>query len=917
MVSVMGVRVHAQMLDLPSSKQLVADVPGHPQRLNSLPMSMAVSPDGRYVVTVNAGYGTIASGEKQSLAVMDTQTGVVVDQPEARTFMKAKQTFYSGLAFSADGRRLYVSLSSLTDPVGDAAPGVKGKTGSGIAVYTFAEGKAVWEKMLRIPMQRLAAGRRTKLVGGADGVLGVPFPAAIAVLPGERLLVADNLSDDVLLMDAVSGEVLKRFDVAESDVVPSVYPIAVAVTKDGAKGFVALWNGSEVVELDLRRGVVGRKLALMKPSGATVSGSHSCALEMSADGKTMYVALSNRDAVAAVDVAAFSLRGYFNTRLPGQTYFGAQPEAIALSAKGDRMYVANAGSNAVAVFETAKVGRGKGMTEAIGFMPTEWMPTAVAVSAGKLYVATGKGRGTGANNFAEKAVPEVERTLKAFAYIPTLLYGSLAAVELSSFDREMARWSEEVMVSNRMRAAQETIGGSGGRIKHVIYILKENRTYDQIFGDLRQGGKAVGNGDARLTMYGEAVTPNLHKLALQFGVLDNFYDSAEVSAGGHVWSEAAITSDYVEKGWQQNYRGKQRGYDFESMVSEGIPLLQGIPDVSDPAGGYIWGNVAAHGKSLFQFGEYVPTMFCDSKKKREDRDGPYFDGVYCEHPEIAPGGKIPEEWGGGVNKWPWGIPRMVKNTAGKPEFVGHAAMDFPDFNLRVPDQIRVDIFLRYFAKWEAERKAGGVGMPDFVMIDLPNDHTDGTKVGGPTPKASVADNDLAVGRLVEAVSHSKYWEDTAIFVVEDDAQNGGDHVDAHRSIALAISKYAPSGAGGAAQVDSKFYTTVSMIRTMESLLGLPPMNNNDAFAPLMSAEFAGEGTQGVFTADVRNRENGLIYAANPKSAPGAKASAKMDFSRPDRVDERALNLILWRDAMGDVPVPPMLTRRLKAKKDDD
>ena len=920
MVSLMGAGAVAQVVNLPSSKQLVADVPGSPQRLNSLPMSMVVSADGRYVVTVNAGYGTIASGEMQSLAVMDTRTGVVVDQPEPRTFMRAKQTFYSGMAFSMDGRHLFVSLASLTDPVGDAVPGLKGKTGSGVAVYGFAGGKLTWERMIAIPLQKLAAGRKTKLIGGADADLGVPFSAGLALVPmatGEGLLIADDLSDDVLLVDAASGKVLTRFDVSENDAVPSVYPVDVVVAKDGSRAFVALWNGSEVVELDLKRGLVGRKLALLKPSGATTPGSHPCALKLSPDARTMFVALSNRDAVAAVDVSGsnFTLRGYFDARLPGQTYFGAQPESVAVSANGERIFVANAGSNAVAVFDTRELNRGKGMVMAHGFIPTDWMPTVVALNNGKLFVATAKGRGTGPNNFAEKAQPGIDRTLRPFAYIPTLLYGSLAEIDVAGIEKELPRWTEEVITANRMRAAQESIafaGGAKGRIKHVIYILKENRTYDQIFGDLKQSGKPVGNGDARLTMYGEEVTPNLHKLALQFGVMDNFYDSAEVSAGGHVWSEAAITSDYVEKGWQQNYRGRQRGYDFESVVSEGLPMLQGIPDIAEPAGGYIWANAAAHGKNIYQFGEYVPTYFCNLKKKRDDRDGPIFDGVFCEHPEIATGEKIPEEWGGGVNNWPWGIPRMVKDVAGKPELVGHAALDYPDFNLRVPDQIRVNIFLRYFDKWVAEG-----GLPEFVMIDLPNDHTEGTRAGGPTPKASVADNDLAVGRLVEAVSHSKYWEDTAIFVVEDDAQNGGDHVDAHRSIALAISKYAASGVGGGAAVNSKFYTTVSMIRTMESLLGLPPMNNNDAFAPLMGVEFSGDGAQKAFVADVRNRENGLIYMANAKAAPGARASAKMDFRQPDRADEGALNMILWRDAMGDVPPPPMMKRKLKAKKDND
>jgi DNA-binding beta-propeller fold protein YncE len=209
-------------------------------------------------------------------------------------------------------------------------------------------------------------------------------------------------------------------------------------------------------------------------------------------------------------------------------------------------------------------------------------------------------------------------------------------------------------------------------------------------------------------------------------------------------------------------------------------------------------------------------------------------------------------------------------------------------------------------------------MPNYITLRLPDDHTAGTTVGGPTPKSSVADNDLAIGRVAEAVSHSAYWDDTAIFILEDDAQNGADHVDAHRSLALVISKYSPRGADGGAFVDSRFYSTVSVIRTMESLLGLPPMNNNDALASLMGSMFSGPGDQKPFAAETVNRENGLIYTANAKNAVGAKESAKMDFTHADRADPRKLNVILWKDAMGDAPVPAQLTQKeKKAKKDDD
>jgi DNA-binding beta-propeller fold protein YncE len=917
----------AQAIDLPTSKQILPPVPGSPQRINSLPISMAVSPDRRYMVTVNAGYGTYESRYMQSLSVLDTKTGKVEDFPDDWTVVGAKQTLYSGLAFSGDGSKVYASLGSETDPQGDG----RKKMGSGVIVYGFHDGKIAREKMLTIPMQQLAPGRKTLLVGGVEGDKGVPFPAAIAVLgkPGaEKLLVAGNLSDDVLLMDAVTGAVERRFDLSETNAVPSVYPIALAVTKDQTRAFVALWNASEVVELDLKKGSVGRKLALLKPTVATAAGTHPVVLELAPDEKTMYVALANRDAVAAVslDKGRFALKGYFDTRLPGQSYFGAEPDALAVSPDGKRLYVGNAASDAVAVLDTTKLTPKtacRGMVEPSGFVPTEWMPTAMTIVDGKLYVATAKGKGTGPNNFPQRVTPETQTRYgkSKFTYIGTLIYGSIASMDIAEVEKALPRLTAEVLESNRMKAAEEKIkfhDGSDSRIRHVVYIIKENRTYDQVFGDLEQNGKRVGNGDASLTMYGNDVTPNQHAMALQFGVLDNFYDSGEVSGDGHVWSMAAIGTDYLERTWEQDYRGSQRTYDFEGVVANGYPLLQNIPDVNEPSSGYLWGNLAKNSKTYYNFGEYISSTFCDVKKSGSSQEGPLLEGLKCAKPTIKPGEEIPAAWGGGVNKWPWPIPMVAKNIPTKPELVGHFAEEQPDFNLRIPEQIRAEVFLKHFSGWVKDRESGKDTMPNFIILRMGNDHTAGTTPGGPTPRSSVADNDLAIGRAVDAVSHSAYWDDTAFFILEDDAQNGADHVDAHRSLALVVSKYSPKQTDGNAFVDSRFYSTVSMIRTMETLLGLPPMNNNDAFSSMMSPQFTGAGDQAPFEANYVNRDNGLIYTANPKTAAGAKESQKMDFVHADRADPVKLNVILWMDAMGEKPVPPMLLeKRKKAKKDDD
>ena len=949
----------AQQIDLPTSKQLIGEIPGHPQRLNSLPMSMAVSPDGRYVVTVNAGFGVFESNYDQSLAVLDTQTGALADFPDSRTLARfAKQTLYSGLAFSRDGSRLYASMGSLTDPLGDG----KENTGSGIVVYSFNAGKIAPQRFIHLPLQQLAPGRATRLIGETNGDKGVPFPAAIAVLgppAAEKLLVAENLSDDVLLLDAATGAIDHRFDLAESDAVPSTYPIDIAVAKDGARAFVALWNASEIVELDLVHGVVGRKLLLLKPSSPIAPGTHPCAFQLSPDGRTLYVALANRDAIAAVNIASgqFAIKGYFDTRLPAQSYFGAEPEALAINADGSRLYAANAITDAIAVIDTMKLkskAARKGFVEPIGFIPTEWMPMSMAFvpspSGGALYVATAKGKGTGPNNAPQ---PETEESRKrgvhlATTYIATLLYGSLAALPAAQIEQNLPAWTQLVIESNRMKAAQEKLPfahGAPNPIHHVIYIIKENRTYDQIFGDLQQNGRPVANGDPSLTMYGQSITPNLHKLALQFGVLDNFFDSGEVSGDGHVWSTAAIGTDYLEKTWQQSYRGSQRTYDYEGVVANGYPLLQKIPDVNEPASGYLWGNLAAHHNSYYHFGEFISTTFCNEARVADPQLGPLLQGSACARKAVAPGDPLPAEWGGGTNQWPWSIPLIAANVATKPELVGHFAPESPDFELRVPDQIRVEVFLRHLQGWLADLQAGHDTMPAFILLRLPNDHTAGTTPGGPTPKSSVADNDLAVGRAVEAISHSPFWPSTAFFILEDDAQNGADHVDAHRSLAVVVSKYSPHGplTAGTPQtaaahltagasltaaapysaatpfIDSRFYSTVSVVRTMETLLGLPPMNNNDAFSSLISTLFTGPGDQPPFTADTSNRDNRLIYTANQKTAPGAAESQKMDFRHADRADAQKLNVILWKDAMGAAPIPALLKQRHKkpAKDDDD
>ena len=916
----------AQSLNLPTSKQLLQPVPGAPKPLNSLPMAMAWSPDHRYLAIVNAGYGTFESNYSQSIAILDAVSGVVRDFPDDRTGVEASQTLYSGLAFSADGKYLYASMDSLSAPQG----GKPNQTGNAIAVYGFADGAIKPERLIPISLQTLGAGRSQNDLGHpVPRGMAIPLPTGLAVLPGpdgkEQILVADNFSDDVLLVDAASGAVVRRFDLAENAVVPSTYPIAIVVTADHLRAFVALWNGSSVVELDLKSGTVKAKLPLMPGARPTDPSSHPAALVFSPDEKRLYVALANRDAVAVINLhgAHMTLGGTYDTRLPGQSYFGAMPDALVLSADGANLYVSNSGSNAVAVFRTRGKLDAKTPQRAAGFIPTEWYPTAVSVRDGQLFIATAKGKGTGPNAAPQRILDSItDAKLRRLAwrphtYIATMLYGSLASIDLKSAETDLAKLSDAVVTSNRIVKSQEHLKFAGGSnpIHHVIYIIRENRTFDQVLGDL-----GVGDGDPSLTMYGQKITPNLHKLALQFGVLDNFYDSGEVSGDGHVWSTAAITNDYMEKTWQQSYRGGERSYDYEGMVENGFPLAEGIADINEPDSGYLWTDLARHGKTLYHFGEFIATRFCNDQgeipKEPTPRNGtPEPAPMDCTNPVIHLGGEVPANYGGGKSPYPWNIPLIAKNVPTKPELEGNFDPAYPDFNLQFPDQLRMEEFLVKFHGWEHDRAEGHDTMPAFVMLRFANDHTAGTSPGSPTPEASIADNDLAVGRTVEALSHSKYWDDTALFMLEDDAQDGADHVDAHRSVALVVSKYAPKAA--APTVQHEFYTTVSVLRTMEDLLGVPPMNNNDAFAPLMQPLLSGTGDQPEFLADYSNRDNQLIYTANKADAVGAKESSKMDFRHEDRADPRKLNVILWRDARGNAPVPSMLLHPKSAHKDAD
>jgi hypothetical protein len=903
-------------INLPTSKMLTVPAPGRIGNTNSFPVTMVVSPDGHYAALLNDGYGTQETMAHQSISVLNLKTNQIVEYPDARLSDEAHQSYFIGLAFSSDGKHLDASMGSLTDPTGAKA----GNTGNGIAVYSFAAGKVAPERFIPIAPQPLSTGKKLAVGIKSAPHTAVPYPAGLALISDggkDKLLVANNLSDNAVLLDPATGKILQTFDLSTSDLVPSSYPYTCVATRDGRRGWCSLWNASQVAELDLTSGKVVRRIDLKKPDNPLAPGSHPTAMLLSLDEKILYVALSNVDSVAAIFTPSGSITRYFATVPSMQKYRGGYPTALAQSSDGRFVFAASSSLDAVAVLDTTSPYTFDSPLPdfALGFIPTDWYPSALAVHGDDLLIATAKGEGARANKDMGKTSDEMRH--REHPYIPTLIRGSVARLNVTSTLERLEQLTEVVEHDNRLNADPGTIAFAGGQnpIKHVIYVLKENRTYDQILGDLKVGDKPVGDGDPSLNMYGADITPNEHKLALQFGVLDNFYDSGEVSGDGHLWSTAAITSDYNEKTWQIAYRGHERIYDFQGQNADEYPLEHNQPDIDDPSTGFIWDNLARNHMTYRDYGEFVSAEWCNEKRTAASpkQGTPSGQQTMCPRTVMNQGDTMPPNVGdphAGPSPFPWAVPLFSGVKASKAVLRDHFDPLYPDFQTEYPDQLRADEFMNEFGAYVKAREAHEgpeFELPQFVLLYLPDDHTGGTRPNFPRPAASVADNDLALGRVVDAVSHSVYWDDTAIFVLEDDAQDGADHVDAHRSIAFVVSKYSPGAysGGSAAQpyVEHRFYTTVNLIHTMEMLLGLPPMNQNDAYAPVMTQLFSGAGNQPAYKADYRNWKNGLILETNRKEAPGAKVSSKMDFSRPDAAGAARLNRVLWQDRKGSAPMP--------------
>ena len=819
------------------------------------PQALALSPDGKSLVTaglthelvvVNPATGTIS----QHVAFpSDKIQEEVPVSTEILDSTKKPQLSFTGLVFSPDGSRIY-----LANVNGD--------------LMVFGLGKSnVISPLYSLPLPPAYAPRRTN-----------DIPAGIAVSrDGKKIYVALNLSNRLAELDAATGKVLRLWDVG-------VAPFDVVLA--GHKIYVSNWGGRRpdadsvtgpagrgtLVRVDERSiasegsvSIIDLNSDLPTPNSGHLTGLHAGALALSPNGKFLVVANADSDTLSVIDTRTDNIVETICARQNPGDPFGAQPNALAFDQSGRKLFVCNGTQNAVAVFQFKP-----GESKLLGLIPAGWFPGAIAFDARqkKIYVANIKGIG------AKKEKPRTGLGA-GFGRNTKQYTGSLTLVPVPS-EKELAAFTKTALANlrypllaqaklppreNQLPQPVPERVGEPGVIQHVIYIIKENRTYDQVLGDVTNG-----NGDAGLCVFGERVTPNQHRFAHDFVLLDNTYCSGILSADGHNWADSGIATDYVERefaGWPRSYPSGGGADDRDALAYS-------------PAG-FIWNNALAHGKTICDFGEFAGSI---SHWKNPGHKGkPHFLDYY-------------NQFLNGTDDLVIGCepdleslrPYLMTNTVG--------------WDLDIPDVFRAAQFIKELKKFEAADN-----LPNLTILWLPNDHTSGTKTNSPTPRAMVADNDLAFGQIVEAVSHSKFWTNTCIFAVEDDPQNGWDHVSGYRTTAYVISPFIRRGAVVGTQ-----YNQTRLLRTMELMLGLPPMNQMDATATPMFDCFTNTPD---FTAYDAVTNNVPLDEMNPPSKKiqdaqlrkDAYVSARLPLDKPDQCPEDVLNRILWRATMGAKPYP--------------
>ena len=830
------------------------------------PNALALSPGGKLLVTSGLTNKLIvinpATAEISQRVPFpaDTATAKTVgDEPsENLNANKKSQLSFTGLAFSPDGSRIYMANVN-----GDIKVFAVGKTNDVSPLISIA-----------LPPAR--APKRTNEI-----------PTGIAVSrDGKKIYVVGNLSNRLLEMDAASGEVLRTWNVG-------VAPFDVVICKN--KIYVSNWGGRRP-DTDSVTGPAGkgtlvrvddRSIAsegsvsvidLQKTNQSEIlTGPHACALALSPNGKFLVVANAGSDTLSVIDTRTDKIVETISARQTPGDPFGAEPDALAFDKSGKTLFVCNGAQNAVALFQFRP-----GNSKMLGLIPAGWFPGGIQFDsrAKKIYVANikhignkmgrprrGFGNGPGFNTYQYDgslsliSVP-AKSELKKFTQVAlaNLRYPLLAQAKLPPRENQVP-----VPVPERV--------GEPSVFQHVIYIIKENRTYDQVLGDVTNG-----DGNLDLCAFGERVTPNQHKFVHDFVLLDNTYCCGNVSADGHNWTDTGITTDYMER----EFAGFPRSY-----PSGGDGLTTADALAYSPSG-FLWNDALAHGKSFVDFGEFATST--SGWKDRSRRDKPHFLDFY-------------RQFVNGTDELQIGCepdieslrPFLVTNTVG--------------WDLNVPDQIRSKIFRDKLREFEAADN-----LPNLTIVWLPNDHTSATKTNCPTPSAMIADNDLAFGQIIEAVSHSKFWTNTCIFAVEDDPQNGWDHVSGYRTTAYVASAYTRRGA-----VVHTQYNQTGLLRTMELMLGLPPMNQMDATATPMFDCFT---NQPDFTAFDAVTNNVPLDEMNPPPKKiqdaqlrrDALVSAKLPLDKEDQCPEDVFNRILWRAMKG--PQTPYPDWAVKAVDED-
>lgn len=781
---------------LPTGVRL--DPAGPRTDVGSLPLAAVLSPDSSHILLLLNGW------RQQGVQVVNRKTGVVtqtIDQPAA----------FIGLAFAPDGNTLYASGGN-TDVV---------------YRYNWNANKLALRDSLILRARQDPKSN------------GISYPAGLAFSRNGRLLyVAENLADSLAVFDLSTGAVVQR-------VAAGRYPYGVVVDADGIV-YVSSW-GTQAVHPFVS---TADRLVPLPP--ITVA-RHPSTLLLSANGARIFAASASTDAISVIDVKTRTVVSTLRDPTPANLGQGSAPIGLAQSRDGMRLYVTEGDNNAVAAFALSAKTAGTGSAardSLLGRAPVGWYPAAILLVGDTLHVIDAKGRGTSANPKLPQPGATTGMENRPPNYTAGQINGTITKLPLALFaEPALAALSGRVARANNWDAP----AAEGGLppIKHVVYIIKENRTYDQVFSDMPQG-----DGDTTLLFFPRTSSPNHHALAERFGLYDRFFVNAEVSADGHNWSTAAYTTDYVQKTVPSNYSGRGRSYDYEGTNRGRVPSDNGDDDVAEPANGYLWDLAKRKGITFRNFGEFVA-------------------------PEGAKG-EAPEGYRGV-----------------KPFLVANTSKEFPGYNLDIQDQRRADVWIRELSGFVAKGE-----MPQLQILRLPNDHTSGASANKPTPQAHFADNDYALGRIIEALSKTKFWESTAVFVLEDDAQAGPDHVDSHRSLLMVISPWARTGP------QHRFVNTTDVLATMEALLGLDALSPYDHYGrPLREIWRTAPDVQPY----VAITPTQSLTQKNPPRGTGAIESRRLDLRYEDVADEDLFNRILWRAIKGNAVPYPGPTRMSSAE----